>query len=101
DHVVEFAPGMGLTAQIALAAQPSSYTGIERDAVAAGQVRRWLRPFTKTDPRRVMTGLAQQTGLPDASATVVYGEAMLTMQTETRKRQIVREALRLLKGGGR
>jgi hypothetical protein len=40
-------------------------------------------------------------GLPPASATVVYGEAMLTMQTEETKRQIVREAARLLVPGGR
>lgn len=101
DHVVEFAPGLGATARMALSKRPASYTAIERDASAAGQVRRWLEHFPDTDPRRVITGLAQQTGLPDACATVVYGEAMLTMQTETRKRQIVREAFRLLKPGGR
>ena len=35
------------------------------------------------------------------SATVVYGEAMLTMQPPERKRRIVQEAFRLLKPGGR
>jgi ubiquinone/menaquinone biosynthesis C-methylase UbiE len=46
-------------------------------------------------------GSAEQTGLPDQSATVVYGEAMLTMQGPEQKRRIVAEAFRLLKPGGR
>jgi hypothetical protein len=36
--------------------------------------------------------------LPDGGATVVYGEAMLTMQPEPAKRRIVREARRVLDG---
>ena len=46
-------------------------------------------------------GRAQETGLADRSATVVYGEAMLTMQTEQTKAQIMGEAARLLTPGGR
>lgn len=101
DHVVEFAPGLGVTARLALAARPASYTAIERDAAATGQVRRWLDRNPSVKSRRVITGLAQKTGLPGACADVVYGEAMLTMQAETTKREIVREAYRLLKPGGR
>ncbi|HWL54441.1 MAG TPA: methyltransferase domain-containing protein [Chthoniobacteraceae bacterium] len=101
DHVVEFAPGLGVTARMALAAGPASYTAIERDAAATGQVRRWLERPPTVDARRVITGLAQKTGLPGACADVVYGEAMLTMQAEPAKREIVREAYRLLKPGGR
>jgi hypothetical protein len=48
-----------------------------------------------------VVGSASETGLSSESATVVYGEAMLTMQTEEVKRSIVREAHRLLKQGGR
>lgn len=101
DDVVEFAPGLGVTARLALAANPASYTAIERDAAATDQVRRWLSPTSGGHPRRVITGLAQRTGLPDACASVVYGEAMLSMQGELPKREIVREAYRLLKPGGR
>lgn len=101
DHVVEFAPGLGVTARMTLAARPASYTAVERDDAAASQVRRWLDGCPGGKPHRVITGLAQETGLPDGCATVVYGEAMLTMQTETRKRQIAREAFRLLRPGGR
>jgi hypothetical protein len=39
--------------------------------------------------------------LPPETASVVYGEAMLTMQPEETKRAIVREAFRLLKPRGR
>ncbi len=49
----------------------------------------------------MVVGSATETGLPGASASVVYGEAMLTMQTDETKRRIVREAARLLRPGGR
>ncbi len=97
DDVVEFAPGLGLTAQLTLNRHPSSYTAVERDATAAGIVSSYL----KGSRQKCVTGSADQTGLPDAMATVVYGEAMLTMQTPEMKRRIVREARRLLKRGGR
>lgn len=46
-------------------------------------------------------GNAAETPLPENSATVVYGEAMLTMQGPEQKRGIVREAARLLNPDGR
>lgn len=97
DDVVEFAPGMGITARLALALNPSSYTAVERDETAAQVVSGYLTG----DRQTCVIGDASNTGLPDQSATVVYGEAMLTMQTEDTKRRIVREANRLLKSGGR
>ena len=97
DEVVEFAPGMGVTARLTLKLKPASYTAVERDQAAAKIVATYL-----TGERQdCVVGNASDTGLPDQSATVVYGEAMLTMQTEEIKRQIVREAYRLLKSGGR
>jgi hypothetical protein len=97
DDVVEFAPGLGVTARLTLELAPASYTAVERDAAAAQIVGSYL----KGDRRRCVVGSASETGLPGESATVVYGEAMLTMQTAETKRQIVREARRLLKRGGR
>jgi Methyltransferase domain len=97
DDVVEFAPGMGITARITLEASPASYTAVERDEAAAKIVSGYLHG----DRQRCLVGSASATGLPDCCATVVYGEAMLTMQTEETKRQIVREAFRLLRKGGR
>lgn len=99
DHIVEFAPGLGVTAQMTLRRRPASYTAVERDQDAAREVRRWLG--RDESAQRVITGCAQDTGLPGESATIVYGEAMLSMQTESRKRAIMGEALRLLRPGGR
>ena len=48
-----------------------------------------------------MVGLAENSQLAAESATVVYGEAMLSMQPPQQKARIVREAYRLLKPGGR
>ncbi|MBA2702318.1 MAG: methyltransferase domain-containing protein [Blastocatellia bacterium] len=97
DNVVEFAPGMGVTARLTLELAPASYTAVERDPAAA----KIVSGFLKGERQRCVVGSASDTGLPDHSSTVVYGEAMLTMQTEEMKRQIVREAYRLLKSGGR
>ena len=97
DDVVEFAPGLGMTAQLALKRRPASYTAVEHDPAAASIVSGYLKDST----HKCVRGSADQTGLPSEVATVVYGEAMLTMQTSEMKRRIVREARRLLKRGGR
>lgn len=47
------------------------------------------------------TAMLQAAGLPDRSADVVVGEAMLTMQTDRGKTAILNEAARLLRPGGR
>ncbi len=97
DHVVEFAPGLGITAKITLAANPASYTAIERDKAAAATVSSYLSGTNQ----RCVIGTAQETGLSDGCASVVYGEAMLTMQPLQQKQRILHEAARLLKPGGR
>lgn len=97
DDVVELAPGLGATARITLGKSPKSYVAVERDTSAAASVQALLSP-----PRaRCIVGSAEHTSLPDSSASVVYGEAMLSMQIATTKERIVREASRLLKPGGR
>ena len=88
DEVVEFAPGLGFTAQLTLAKNPMFYTGIERDPAAARQVREYLHGAN----RICDVASADETGLPDGSASVVYGEAMLTMQTPQNKERIINEA---------
>lgn len=97
DDVVEFAPGLGVTARMTLERKPRCYTAIERDRDAAETVNRYL-----SGPKlRCIIGSAEQTHLPDAYATVVYGEAMFSMQLPGVKFRIVAEAARLLKTGGR
>ena len=97
DHVIEFAPGLGATARLTLRHDPVSYTAVERDDAAAAIVRRILQG----DNQKVVIGHAEQTGLPNGSATVVYGEAMLSMQPPHTKSRIIREACRLLRPAGR
>jgi SAM-dependent methyltransferase len=97
DKVVEFAPGLGVTAKLTLARNPASYTAVERDQAAADSVGKYLTGSN----RKCLVGRAEETGLPDTSATVVYCEAMLTMQPQQKKIKIVQEAYRILQEGGR
>lgn len=97
DRVVEFAPGMGATAKIVLGKHPSAYYAVEREPAAAELLRRRLGPAGAV----IELGRAEETGFASASATVVYGEAMLSMQPHAQKGRIIAEARRLLAPGGR
>ncbi len=94
--VVEMAPGLGRTAAEIVAAGPASYVAIDRDPQAAARVAAVVG-----ERGTVRQGEAADTGLPDASADVVVGEAMLTMQGDKGKAKIVAEAARVLRSGGR
>lgn len=94
--VVELAPGMGRTAAEIIKAHPASYTAIDRDPDAARRVAAVVG-----DLGTVCQGEAADTGLDEASADVVVGEAMLTMQGDKGKAAIVAEAARILRPGGR
>lgn len=97
DHVVELAPGLGVTARLTLQRQPRSYTAVEQDERASARLTESL----PGDFVRCLCGNAERTGLPSEAFTVVYGEAMLTMQTTPAKMRILGEARRLLRRGGR
>jgi ubiquinone/menaquinone biosynthesis C-methylase UbiE len=99
DEVIELAPGLGTTARAILASGPRSYEAVERDASAAAFSRQTLAHAGFS--ARVLHGDASQIPLPDACATLVVGEAMLSMQPAEKKRAIVAEAHRLLRPGGR
>lgn len=97
DRVVEFAPGLGVTARMVLKERPLSYWGVEREpAIARRLQRRFSRNTTK-----IVQGRAEESGLPTGCATVVFGEALLSMQTQQQKNRIIAEACRLLITGGR
>ncbi|AEH37312.1 class I SAM-dependent methyltransferase [Halopiger xanaduensis] len=100
DDVVEFAPGVGATARLALDRNPNSYTGIELDRERAARLRKQLENIDRPVPE-IVVGNAADTDLPRNSADAVYGEAMLTMQPDGGKRAILEEARRLLRPGGR
>ncbi len=97
--VVEFAPGLGITALEIVKRSPKSYTGVDLDPKAAEIVTE--RIGASSHPNyRVVNASAQETGLPSESYDAVVGEAMLTMQTDKHKLEIMREAARLLRPGG-
>ncbi|SHK67662.1 Ubiquinone/menaquinone biosynthesis C-methylase UbiE [Pseudonocardia thermophila] len=95
--VVELGPGLGRTASDIVAAKPRSYVGVDDTAAATEAVRAIVEPVAG----KVVVADAAETGLPDGSADVVIGEAMLTMQGDRNKRAIVAEAFRVLRPGGR
>ncbi|KOU77236.1 hypothetical protein ADK57_02965 [Streptomyces sp. MMG1533] len=96
DRVVELAAGLGATARLTLARRPATYTAVDRDAAAVAALSALAAPGP-TEVRAVRSDAAD-TKLPDGEASIVYGEAMLTMQPYPAKRRVVREARRLLDG---
>ncbi|HVT94191.1 MAG TPA: methyltransferase domain-containing protein [Bryobacteraceae bacterium] len=97
DDVVEFAPGLGVTARMTISKGPRSYIGIERDQAVAVH----LQETMGSREVRFISASAESTKLDSQSASLVYGEAMLSMQTPEQKGRIVAEAFRVLKPGGR
>jgi hypothetical protein len=97
DDVVELWPGLGVTTEIALAAGPRSYTGIERGEAEAARARAM---FSGPGQACHVAPVAE-TGLADASVSVLYGEALLTLEPASAKVRTVAEARRLLRPGGR
>ena len=96
DAIVEFAPGLGITANFTLKSNPKSYTGIEQNATAAHLLQKKITGENRT----IIVSNASHTKLPPSSSDKVYGEAMLTMQAKKQKSQIIQEAYRILKKGG-
>lgn len=94
--VVEIAPGTGTTASAIVAQEPRSYTGVEQDTLATSVLERVLG-----GRGTVRVADAAATGLGTASADVVIGEALLTMQSDTAKDAIIAEVHRVLREGGR
>ena len=100
-RVVEFAPGLGITAAEILDRNPKTYTGVDQDPDAATATTLSTKQARLGIPTEVINGVASDTGLPAGSADLVVGEAMLTMQGEKGKAAIVSEANRILATGGR
>ncbi|WP_336250369.1 class I SAM-dependent methyltransferase [Stomatohabitans albus] len=98
DRVVEFGPGVGRTAEIILETMPKSYRGIDPNKEGTPQLRRVLADYPQAE---LVAADAKATGLPDESADLVVGEAMLTMHSEEEKLAIMGEAFRILAPGGR
>jgi SAM-dependent methyltransferase len=97
DDVVDLAPGLGTTVARVSARRPASFRGVERGEVEAERARRQLSGL----PYTCVVAHPAETGLPTGSASVVYGEACLSLETNSSKRAILAEAARLLRPGGR
>lgn len=100
DDVVELAPGLGATARELLARGPRSYVAVERDAAAVSATETVIAG-ARAVTARVVKADASRTGVADESASVVIGEAMLSMQPPRHKQAIIHEAARVLRPGGR
>ncbi|MCF8610367.1 methyltransferase domain-containing protein [Gordonia sp. HY285] len=94
--VLEIAPGLGKTAAAILEKNPRSYVGVESDGAAAALTGKAIG-----SRGRVVEGDASATGLDDESVDAAIGEAMLTMQSDRHKSEIISEAFRVLRPGGR
>lgn len=100
DDVIELAPGLGTTARELLARSPRSYAGVERDAGAAEFARKAIGK-AGFHGVTIHVGDAARIPVEDGVASVVLGEAMLSMQPQAKKRAIVAEVARVLRSGGR
>ena len=101
DRVIELGPGVGRTAEILLAARPASYKGVDPSPEGREQVADVLAAHSRQTDAEYVVADAASTGLPDGSADLVVGEAMLTIQSDDHKREIIAEAARILAPGGR
>lgn len=96
DEVVEFAPGLGFTAERVIKKSPASYVGIDADIHAVNLLNKKFVDYNIV----FVQGNAAHSEQSSASKDKVYGEAMLTMHADHRKVEIIREAHRILKKGG-
>jgi hypothetical protein len=97
DTAVEFAPGLGETAKRVIAVC-GRYIGVDRDAGVAQSLTARFRAERRAS---FVHASADDTGLDSRVATVLWGEAMLSMQSAAQKERIVREAAPVLCPGGR
>lgn len=101
ERVVELGPGVGRTAELLLASRPSTYKAVDPSPEGRDQVAAVLDKHPEAEHVGYVVADAAATGLPDGSADLVVGEAMLTIQSDQHKREIVTEAVRVLAPGGR
>lgn len=97
DSVVEFAPGIGSTSKIIFGKNPRGYIGIDRSEEAVAS----LNSISSNKAYKFVKKDIMNSELSDDVATVVVGEAVLTMQTDAHKQKIINEAYRILKKEGR
>lgn len=98
DRIVELGPGVGKTAELLLRSTPERYCGIDVNKDPDNPLQTIV---SAADNAELVIADAKDTGLADGWATMVIGEAMLTMQSDKDKLSIMRESHRMLAPGGR
>lgn len=98
DRIIEFGPGVGRTASVLLAANPRTYIAVDPNPQGTSALLKILANYPQA---RLERADAKTTRLPDECADLVVGEAMLSMQSDADKLDIMREAYRILAPGGR
>ncbi len=78
DDVVEIAPGPGATTRLVLKCSPRSYTAVEREKASQQKVEAYLQNGALG---KCFVDTAQETGLENGCASVVFGEAMRIEET--------------------
>ncbi|MFT3942580.1 MAG: methyltransferase domain-containing protein [Ancrocorticia sp.] len=98
DRIVEFGPGVGKTAELLLAVKPAKYWGVDVRDDSDNPLLDVLSGYGQAE---LVNADAKATGLEAGCASLVVGEAMLTMQSDRDKLAVMREAHRILAPGGR
>ncbi len=96
DDIVEYAPGLGFTAGIALRNNPKSYVGVDADEDVINLLQ---NKIIQNNVQFILRN-ASDTKLDSESKDKLYAEAMLTMHADHQKSDIIKEANRILKKGG-
>lgn len=94
-NIVEFAPGLGYTANLILNNKIKNYIGIEANLEATLISQRVIGARGQ-----VINVSATDSGITENSIDIVIGEAMLSMQTDQTKLAIMNESQRILNKGG-
>ncbi|MBS1572327.1 MAG: class I SAM-dependent methyltransferase [Bacteroidetes bacterium] len=96
NTIVELAPGKGLTTDLLLQKEPKNYYGVDIEIETINNLK---KRFSEKNCNFILASAAS-TGLDSHIAELVIGEAMLTMQIDHRKAEIIQEAARILKKDG-
>ncbi len=98
DTILEIAPGMGYTAAITIKKTPKDYIAIDMSKKVVSALS---KKYRKDERVKFINANAKKIPLEFGSRSVVYGEALLTMQDNKSKQEMINQAYAILKKGGR
>ena len=96
DYVVEYAPGMGATSQIAISQNPRDYRALEQSPL----IREYWKRCAHLNAEKLIDAAPWQTGIEEQYVTKVYGENFMLHLTEQQRNATLSETHRILKYGG-